>query len=686
MERRVMKSKEYKKTICPLDCPDSCGMVATVVAGKVTGLSGDRDHPYTNGFICRKMRRYPERLYSSKRVLSPQLRVGAKGAGEFRRISWAEAMDYMAGRLTAISQEYGGESILPYSYAGNMGVVNRFAGYPLFHRMGTLRLDQTICSAAAGAGWKKQCGTTPGCPPENAADAELIVAWGINIKVSNVHFWQYVSAARKKGGRLLVIDPYRNQTGRSADSYLQVKPGGDSALALGLIKSLIEKDLVNWDFISRKTRGFEQVAHYVKGCDWDTFVQQSGVAQEEIETLSRLLAASPRTFFRIGIGLTRNSRGGMAVRAISSLAAVLGLFDGGKGRGVLLTSGAFRGDSDRLVYQSLSPQPTRTINMIQLGHALTRLEPPVKGLFIYNSNPVSVNPDSAMVREGLQREDLFTVVHEQVMSPTAQYADLLLPATTFLENLDLYSSYGHFYLGVARPVIRPVGEARSNFDLFQGLALKMGFDDAVFHQSCEERIADYLESLQGLPETVTPADLLAGDLAHSTNSRGDGQVMAASDIRFLFSSEESGCEPGFPCLVPGGEFEDPDLQSRFPLKLITPPHHDLLNSTFGELFTGESGELLVNPEDAAACGLKDGQAVVIENHRGGCTRITRVTNDTPKGLVVAEGLFWPQGDQSEGRCGINDLTSQKLTDIGGGATFNESRVSVRAQNETERAL
>ncbi|MFW2367680.1 MAG: molybdopterin-containing oxidoreductase family protein [Desulforhopalus sp.] len=673
-----MLSKTYSKTICPLDCPDSCGMVATVVDGRVAGLLGDRQHPYTNGFICRKMRRYPDRLYSSKRVLYPQLRVGKKGAGEFRRISWDEAMDHLAGRLADISREFGGESILPYSYAGNMGVVNRSAGYPLFHRLGTSQLDQTICSATAGAGWKKQCGKIPGCPPENAANADLIVAWGINIKVSNVHFWQYVSAARKKGARLLAIDPYRNQTARSADSYLQVKPAGDSALALGLIKSLIENDLVNWDFISRKTKGFNSLAQYIKGCDWHEFVEQSGVEREAIEALARRLSGEPRTFFRIGIGLTRNSRGGMAVRAINSLAAVLGLFEGGPGRGVLLTSGAFTGDNERLTYSSLSQGPTRKINMVQLGHALTRLDPPVKALFVYNANPVSVSPDSTMVRQGLRREDIFTVVHEQVMSPTAKYADLLLPATTFLENLDLYSSYGHFYLGVAKPVIEPVGEAKSNFDLFQELAVKMGFDEAVFYQSCEDRIIDYLSSVQGVPEGLSPVDIVGGDLVHSTNSRDAGRVMTTPDSRFLFASEDFGSEPSFPCLLPAGEFDDPDLQSRFPLKLITPPHHDLLNSTFGERYMDEPGELLVNPEDAAANKLADGQTVVIENHRGKCTRITRVTTNTPKGLVVAEGLFWSLSDSGEEGCAINDLTSQKLTDLGGGATFHESLVSIRA--------
>ncbi|MGW8192621.1 MAG: molybdopterin-dependent oxidoreductase [Desulforhopalus sp.] len=480
-----MKTTELKKTICPLDCPDSCGMVATVVDGKVTSLAGDRDHPYTSGFICRKMRRYPERLYSKERILTPMLRVGRKGAGDFQEISWERALDLLAAKLAETRVRYGGEAILPYSYAGNMGAVNRFAGYPLFNRLGTSRLDMTICSAAAGAGWKKQCGAIPGCPPENAAEADLIVAWGINIKVTNVHFWQYVSTARKKGGQLLVIDPYRNRTAASADEYLQVSPGGDTALALGVIKALVEKDLVDWDFIRRKTTGFEHFIQYIKRCDWDEFVGDSGVSKKRIESLAARLALSARTFFRIGIGLSRNSRGGMAVRAIATLAAVLGIYDGGEGQGILLSTGAFRGDSDRLTYPSLASGQTRIINMIQLGHALTRLDPPVKALVIYNANPLSVCPDSAMVRQGMARDDLFTVVHEQVMSPTAKFADLLLPATTFLENLDVYTSYGHFYLGVAKPVIKPIGEARSNFELFQALALKMGFGEAPFKQSCE---------------------------------------------------------------------------------------------------------------------------------------------------------------------------------------------------------
>jgi anaerobic selenocysteine-containing dehydrogenase len=671
-----MNKTELKKTICPLDCPDSCGMIATVVDGRVTALNGDKEHPYTNGFICRKMRRYPERQYSENRLLYPQVRVGEKGAGEFRRIGWDEALEILAARLTEIRHRYGGEAILPYSYAGNMGAVNRFAGYPLFHKLGTSQLDQTICTAAAGAGWEKQCGDIPGCPPENAADAELIVAWGINIKVSNVHFWQYVSSARKKGARLLVIDPYRNQTVKSADSYLQVKPGGDSALALGVMKTLIDRDLIDRDFIDNQTEGFEELAAYLATRDWREFVKESGVSQQEIEELAALLASSPKTFVRIGIGLSRNSRGGMAVRAITSLGACLGLFGGGAGRGVLLTSGAFSGDKAKLTYPSLAPGKTRVVNMIQLGHALTSLDPEVKALIVYNANPLSVNPDGSMVRHGLAREDLFTVVHEQVMTPTAKYADLLLPATTFLENLDIYTSYGHFYLGVAQPVVEPVGEAKSNFELFQSLALKMGFDDAPFQQSCEERIVDFLEGMQGLPDGCNISEVLSGRYVHSENSCSNGRVLNGKGKKYRFVSQDTSMEPAFPCLTPAGESADPDLASRFPFWLITPPHPDLLNSTFGERYPDRLGEVLVHPEDAITCKVRDGEQVILRNHRGSSIRVARVTADTRRGVLVAEGIFWPVNLDERGAGGINDLTSQKLTDMGGGATFHESLVSL----------
>lgn len=666
-----------KKTICPLDCPDSCGMVATMSDGKITGLAGDKEHPYTNGFICRKMRRYPERFYGKERILYPQLRTGEKGAGQFKRASWDEALDVVAAKLKEVSEEYGGEAILPYSYAGNMGLVSRSAGYPLFNKLGASRLDQTICSAAAGAGWKYQCTTLPGSPPENASGSELIVAWGINIKVTNVHFWQYVTEARKNGGRLIVIDPYCNQTGKSADTYLPIRPGGDSSLAIGLAKYIIEEELLE-DIPGQGCHGYGAWKDHLHEVKWDHIVRQSGIAQEHIENLARLLADHPKTFIRIGIGLSRNSRGGMSVRAISALGALLGLFRGGEGRGILLSAGAFKGDNAKLNFPELAAQQTRLVNMIHLGHALNGLKPSVKALFVYNSNPLSVNPDGSQVRRGLERKDLFTVVHEQVMTPTARYADVLLPATTFLENQDVYTAYGHFYMGVTQPVLSSLGEARSNFDLFQDLAKRMGFDDPPFLQSCEERLSGYLDSLEGVPEGFNKEALFAGDYLLSekwcskrSNENWQSQFSFSNDTDYLLSK--------LPSMTPAGEFDDPDLLARFSLQLLTPPHPDLLNSTFGERFADYLGELLIHPVDAVHAGVGEGDRVVIENLRGRTERVARITEDTQQGIVVAEGIFWANTRTLravEPFGGINDLTSQKLTDMGGGATFHESLVRV----------
>ncbi len=661
-----------KKTTCPLDCPDSCGLVATVAGGQVTALSGDPEHPYTAGTICRKMRRYPQRLHSPERILHPGIRVGAKGEGKFARISWDEALALLAGRLDEIRQAAGGEAILRYSYAGNMGVINRFAGHALFHKLGATGLDETICSATASAGWERQCAALPGAPPERAADATLIVAWGINIRVSCQHFWRYVAAARKKGGQLLVIDPYRNATAAHADHYLPVRPAGDSALALGTIKALIETGLLDRERLAGNSVGFDRLERSLASLSWQEIVTESGLGQAEIEQLARQLTATPRLFFRLGMGLSRNSRGGMAVRAIASLAACLGLFDGGPGRGVLLTSRAFRGDTARLTYPELAPPGVRRVNMVQLAHALNRLEPPLRALMVYNSNPASVAPDGAMIRRGLAREDLFTVVHEQLLTPTARYADLLLPATTFLENRDLYTSYGHFYLRVAEPVLPPLGEARSNFDFFQDLAREMGLTDPPFLQTLEERLSDYLAGLQGIPPGVETADILAGRLVHSTFSGTD--AVGGDGRPFSFTALAADGSPTVASLGPAGESADPDLQLRYPYQLLSPPHPELLNSTFGERFPGEIGELLVHPADAAACQLRDGGEVLLENHRGSTLRRVRVSADTRPGVVVAEGIFW---EESARVGGINDLTSEKLADFGGGATFHEARVTLR---------
>lgn len=673
-----MDKATTKKSNCPLDCPDSCGLLVHTEDGRVISLQGDPDHPYTNGFICKKMRSYPKRLYSDKRILWPMVRTGKKGAGEFRRVCWDEAFNIAAERLLQIRSDYGGEAILPYSYAGNMGAVSRSAGYPLFHKLGTSQLEQTICSATARAGWKMGCGGLAGCPPENAADSDLILAWGINVKISNMHFWQYISKARKNGGQLLVIDPYRNQTAQAADHFIQIRPGGDAALALGALKVLLEEDKLDDAFINQHTLGFAELSSYLQGISFNALIDASGVSGEQIRWFANQLAINPAVFFRIGVGLSRNSRGGMGVRAITSLAAALGLFGGGRGRGVLLTSSAFSGDEAVLRHPQLLETKTPVINMIQLGHALTSHRPKIRGLVVYNSNPLSVAPDSSMVEKGLAREDLFTMVHEQVLTPTARFADLLLPATTFLENHDVYTGYGQFYCQVVRPVIEPIGEAKSNFDLFQELAQRMGFSDQPFKESCEERIQNYLQSMAEIPEDLDLEEIMAGKLVHSTRSRADGRMMGEGE-RYCFAVAGGPDDHHIPCLFPADESADMDLLSRYPLHLLTPPHPDLLNSTFGDGHSGELGPLLIHPEDAKRYQIAEGDLVEIYNHRGRSLRNARISLKTAAGVVVAEGLYWPADSWEVGKnhLGINALTSQNLADLGGGALFHESLVAIR---------
>lgn len=665
-----------KKTICPLDCPDSCGLLATVEAGRVLSLTGDPDHPYTRGVICRKMRRYPERLNPERRLLYPQVRIGSKGEGRFARISWDEAWERLVEALQQRVRAHGGETVMPFCYAGNMGLVNRFAGFPFVHRLGATRIEQTICSTAAGSAWKLGCGPVGGAPPEVAAEASLIVAWGINIRATAMHFWNYVAQARKNGAKLLVIDPYRNDTARHADWYIPVAPGGDSALALGVMRVLLERQRLDNEFITAQTNGFEQLAGYLRSVPFERFTEQSGVDRQSMEQLASLLAEHQRSFFRIGVGLSRNSRGGMAVRAITALAAGLGLYDGRPGRGVLLFSGAFGGDTDRLSCPELLGSTPRTVNMIHLGRMLTNGgSPPVKALIVYNANPLTVAPDGATVRRGLAREDLFTVVHEQVMTPTARYADLLLPATTFLENRDIYRSYGHFFLGVVDPVVSPAGEAISNFELFQTLARKMGFSDPPFFQSVDDRILAYLETVAELPAAVSPADVAGGGYIESVRARRGEAPFQRAGCRFRFVNADDPTLPPHACLLEGLEFDHPDLLSRFPMKLITPPLARMLNSTFGERYPGETGELLIHPRDARERSISGGDPVQVRNFRGSVIRRAAVSNDTQPGVVVAEGLYWPATPDD---AGINDLVSQHCSDMGGGTLFHEALVEVES--------
>ena len=521
--------------------------------------------------------------------------------------------------------------------------------------------------------WKSHCGDVSGASPEIAEEANLIIIWGSNTKVTNLHFWPYVARAKKRGAKLVVIDPYKNVTAASADIHLKVKPGGDTALALALLKILCEQERLDRSFIDSSTTGFAALETYLQKAELNTLVSDSGISEEHIQEFATLLADTSKCFMRLGIGMTRNSRAGMGIRAITSLAAALGLFDGGEGRGVLLTSGAYKGDQQKLTWNCLAEKKTRMFNMVQLGNCLHTASPPIKMLFVYNANPLSVAPDGSLVRKALESSDMFTVVHEQVMTPTARYADLLLPATTFLENKDIYTGYGHFYMSIAEAAIDPVAEAKSNFDFFQELASKLGYTDAPFRQTLEERMIDYLATIEGLPESFHTDTFEYGKPYLSIKARKGVPFFGKDKNLYSFVETSATSLPLVPCIVDTKEFDNADYLARYPLKLIAPPHLDLLNSTFGERYEGQPGEVLIHPVDAKTYNIENDDIVTLYNNRGWARRKAVVTSDTQKGLLVAEGIFWESAAHPSG---INDLTSQNLTDMGGGGTFHESRVAI----------
>lgn len=668
----MIKQTKIKKTICPLDCPDTCGMNAVVEKNKIIRLDGDQNHPFTQGFLCKKMRSYHQRVHSKNRILYPQLRKGKKGEGKFKRIDWEDVWDILIPRLKELKQKYGGEALLPYFYAGNMGLISRNAGAAFFNTFGSSQLLTTICSTAAAAGWSAHCPGTPGTPPEQALDSELIIAWGINIKVTNIHFWPFINKARKRGAKLIVIDPYKNITAQAADEYISVKPAGDTALAYGILKTLLCLDSVDKQFIQIQTTGFPKLAAYIKDLNWHEIVQKSGVSKHTIEKLAQQLKDHPKTFIRIGNGISRNTTGATSIRAIVCLAGAMGLFDQKKGRGILLSSDGFSKNSAKIEFQDLRRSDTRQINMVQLGNALTRLKPEIKMIMVYNCNPVSVAPDSNQVKKGFEREDLFTVVHEQFMTPTAKYADLLLPATTSLENHDIYTSYGHFELGVTEPVISPLGETKSNFDFFQELAEQMGYTGYPFNQNVHERIQTYLSNIKGFSDSIDVPSIQPGEYISSRFAK-TSQIRGNSDHKKLKFVDSSQIESEtLARLKPALEFENSSLMVAYPFRLITPPTVELLNSTFGERYPDTQPEVLIHPDDAESAGVKTGDLVILENQRGKISRIAKVTDLTPAGLLVAEGIYW----ETEAFGGINTLTSQQTTDLGGGSTFHESRIKL----------
>ncbi len=493
---------EVRKSVCALDCPDTCALVLKIDGdGRATKLSGDPDHPITRGFLCGKVAKYLEREYHPDRLLYPLRRIGAKGEGRFERTTWDEALKEIAGRLLQISAEDGPEAILPYSYAGTMGMLNG-AGMDrrFFHRLGASRLDRTICSAAGSEALRLSQGVRLGTEPEQFAHSKLIIAWGANVLGTNVHLWPWIVEARRKGAKFYVIDPVKNRTGKVADRHFAIHPGSDLALALGMIHVILRENRQDREYVGSYTNGFEELAKLAREYPPDRVAALTGICAECVETLAREYATTRPAVIRLNYGVQRSERGGSAVRAIAALPVVTGSWREIGGGLQLSTSGAFdfnRAALERPDLQDLSPlkREARLVNMTQLGQALVDLDQPrVRGLVVYNSNPAAIAPNQGKVLEGLRREDLFTVVLEQFQTDTADYADFVLPVTTFLEHTDVYLAYGHYYVQLARPALPAPGETKSNVEIFRLLAKHSGFNEACFDDTEDDMIRCLLDA------------------------------------------------------------------------------------------------------------------------------------------------------------------------------------------------
>ncbi len=671
---------------CPHDCPDTCALVTTVVDGRAVAVRGASDHPITSGFLCAKVNNYQQRTYHPDRILHPLKRIGPKGERSFERVSWGEALTGIASRLQAIIDEYGSESVLPYSYAGTMGMLQRESmSMRFFHRLGASLLARTICASAGTAGWTEVYGDLDGPGPDEIEDVDLFWLWGTNTLTSNSHQWPAIRSARERGARVVCIDPLETRTARASDVHVALRPGTDAAFAFGIMSILIDRDLVDHDFLQANTVGWNTLVERIQS-NWS--VQRAsditGIHSRIITELAIEYGSTPASLLRLNYGMQRHAGGASAVRAASLLPAITGAWAHRGGGALLSTSGAFRADKRRLQHPDWIPSNTRTINMNRLGHALSDPDgsvggPPIKAMVVYNSNPAIVAPDASRVREGLLREDLLTVVIEQFPTDTSAYADWILPATTQLEHWDLHTAYGHHFVTLNTPAIEPLGEAASNTEIFRRLGEAMGFDDPEFSDSDTDLIEQSLDALgldaQARQQLRHNGWVRVGEPGHRHRELG-ALSTPSGRIELVRSAETGSPLPAVPDFLPPREAGQ--ASSHGGLALLTPPEHSLMNSSFAnmERHSKAAGEqtVWIHPDDAADRGIEEGDRVEVGNARGAFIARATVTDRTIAGTVAAHGLRWARPDDHRT---LNDTTSQELTDAGAGATFYDTAVEIR---------
>lgn len=695
---------------CPHDCPDTCAMVFDIADGKVVGVHGNKDHPMTRGGLCVKLKDYEKRHYHPDRLLYPMRRTGPKGSKQFERISWDEALDEITSRWKDIIAEYGSQAIIPYSYLGHQGLVHGLnGGDAFFNRLGATVCERTFCGEGSATAWLLTHGPSGGMDPESFIHSKYIVIWACNSVSTNLHHWHIIQEAHKKGAKVVVIDTYRSKTAAQADWHLAPKPGTDGALAMALIHTIIEEGLVDQDYVDNYTLGFEELAERAKTRTPEWAEEITGIPADDIRQLAREYATTKPAAIRIGVALERHYGGGQTIRAACCLPSLTGAWRDVGGGMMQMPVWEHPYRFDVICRPDLIPEGTRVVNNLQIGRALTgemQLDPPIKSMMCWNSNPVTQAPECDKIVDGLMREDLFLVVAEHFISDTASYADIVLPASMGAELEDIILSWGHNYLTYNAKSVESPGEAIPNNEIFRRLAARLGFEEEQFKWSDSECLEHYVDWDSPACEGIDLEYLRKHGFAHLTLGTADTRAphkegnfptpsgkcefksetaakgnFVAGPFRQMYEDFQPG-EPldMLPDYVPSRETAatNPELAKKYPLSIVSPKSHGFLNSCYANMENKIKGQgeqfVLINAVDADARGIKDGASVRVFNDRGGFEGAARVTDDVNPGIVVATLGYWRQLNKGT----VNIISSAEFVNMGHAPSFSDNLIQVEA--------
>ncbi|MDJ0514188.1 MAG: molybdopterin-dependent oxidoreductase [Methyloceanibacter sp.] len=697
---------------CPQDCPDTCAFLYHVEDGKLVEVTGDPDHPMTRGGLCVKLKNFAEHHYNPDRLLHPMKRVGPKGSGQYERISWDEALETIRSKWTKIIEEYGSKAIMPHAYLGHQGTLNGLtSGDAFFNRLGSTIAEKTYCESGSSTAWIMTVGPTGGLDVESLAYSKYIIVWGMNMLNTNLHAWPFILEAREKGAKVVVIDPVRTRTAKQADWHIPIKPGTDGALALGMMNVIIGEKIYDEDYVAKYTLGFDELAARAAEFPPERVSEITGIPAEDIRTLAREYATTQPSAIRQGVAVERSPGGGDAIRLITMLPALTGAWRHVGGGTVEMPIWEFPFNFDFMCRPDWIRSDARVVNELDLGAALTgalELDPPIKSLFVYNSNPVSQAPNASQIVEGLKREDLFTVTSELFLTDTAKYSDIVLPAAMQGEQYDLMVTWGHLYVMLNQPAIDPPGECVSNVELFRRLAETMGFNDEHFRLSEDEMLMgsyDWsapamegitLEKLKergwmrlnvGMPDERAPHaegefKTPSGKCEFASSAAANGDFVVG-----VWRSGYEGSQPGTPVdavpnYIPPEESPEvnPELGERFPLNLLSPKPHAFLNTQYGNEKTQQlrQGEqmIVINPDDASSRGISSGSYVHVFNDRGSFEAVAQVSDDVLAGMIVTNVGHWP-GLNRTGTA-VNSTTAPRHANLGQAGAYSDNLVEVRA--------